>query len=147
VREHPDHTPDVIRQNAILSTLNCVAALVMLGGWFDMLLPEVPTQWLDYLGMARDDVSPRLSALLLGLLRALGGCLVAVSITAVLIINGPLKRGEQWASWALVILIGVAEGINASQMWRFGSPYYVPLAVVAATIAGVAALPRRERAR
>jgi hypothetical protein len=136
-----------MKQRAVLNTLNCIAALVMLGGWFDMLLPAVPEQWLEYLGMAREDVSPRLSALLLGLLRALGGCLTAIGITALLLINGPLKRGERWASWALLILIGVSEGINASQMWRFGSPYYVPLALVVATAAGVAVLSGRVRAR
>ena len=107
-----------------------------------MLLPSVPANLVNYLGLAKADLSLHLSSLLLGLLRALGGCLLAIGITALLIINGPLKRGETWASWALLILIGVSEGINASQMWRFGSPYYGPLAVVALTILGLAMLPK-----
>jgi hypothetical protein len=76
------------------------------------------------------------------------GLLVLVTVIAALfIINGPLKRGERWASWALLILIGLSEGINASQMWRFGSPYYAPLAFVALIVLGVMLLPRASEAK
>src|SRR5438874_496889 len=126
-----------MKQNVGLKILNCAAALVMLGGCFDMLIPAVPSNLVGYLKIPRIDVSSQLSLLLLGLLRALGGCLLAIGITALLIINGPLKRGERWASWALLILIGLSEGINASQMWRFGSPYYGPLTFVVLTAVGV----------
>jgi hypothetical protein len=127
-----------------LRILNCAAALVILGGCFDMLIPSVPSNLRDYLGVSEANLSPQLSSLLLGLLRALGGCLLAIGITAVLIINGPLRRGERWASWTLLLLVGVSEGINASQMWRFGSPYYAPLGFVALTILGVVILPENS---
>ena len=136
-----------MKQNVGLKILNCAAALVMLGGCFDMLMPTVPSNLLGYLGVAKADMSPHLSSLLLGFLRALGGCLLAIGLTALLIINGPLKRGERWASWAILILIGLSEGINASQMWRFGSPYYFPLAFVVLTVVGVMALPKRVEAK
>lgn len=123
-----------VKRSAVLTMLNGVAAIVILGGCFDMLTPRVPANLLDYLRVSRADASPQLSSLLLGLLRALGGALVAAGVTALFLINGPLKRGERWASWALVILIGLSEGINASQMWRFGSPYYFPLAFVVSTV-------------
>jgi hypothetical protein len=109
-------------------------------------MPAVPSNLVGYLGVTKADVSPQLSLLLLGLLRALGGCLLAIGIVGLLIINGPLKRGERWASWALLVLIGISEGINASQMWRFGSPYYFPLAFVALTILGVLLLPKHSKA-
>lgn len=134
-----------MKRNVALKILNGTAALVMLGGCFDMLLPSVPSNLLGYMGLTTAEMSPHLSSLLLGLLRALGGCLVAIGITALLIINGPLKRGERWASWALLILIGLSEGINASQMWRFGSPYYGPLAFVALTVVGVMLLPNQSK--
>ena len=132
-----------MKRNAGLTILNCAAALVMLGGCFDMLIPAVPANLLDYLKVTKAEMSPQLSSLLLGLLRALGGCLLAIGMTALLIINGPLRRTERWASWALLILIGLAETINASQMWRFGSPYYFPLAFVALTVIGLIILPKR----
>ena len=136
-----------MKQNVGLKILNCAAALVMLGGCFDMLIPAVPSNLVGYLKIPRIDVSSQLSLLLLGLLRALGGCLLAIGITALLIINGPLKRGERWASWALLILIGLSEGINASQMWRFGSPYYWPLFFVALTIVGIVILRKESETK
>jgi hypothetical protein len=136
-----------VNRNIGLKILNCAATLVMLGGCFDMLLPTVPSNLVDYLKVSRADVSPQLSLLLLGLLRALGGCLFAIGITALLIINGPLKRGEKWASDALLLLIGLSEGINASQMWRFGSPYYFPLAFVALTFVGIMILRKKAGAK
>lgn len=136
-----------MKQTVGLKILNCAASLVMLGGCFDMLIPAVPSNLLSYLEVAKADMSPHLSSLLLGLLRALGGCLLAIGITALLIINGPLKRGERWASWALLILIGLSEGINASQMWRFGSPYYFPLAFVALTVVGVVLLSNQSETK
>jgi hypothetical protein len=138
---------DYMKHNIGLKILKCAAVLVLLGGCFDMLLPTVPANLVGYLGVAKADVSPQLSLLLLGLLRALGGCLVTIAITALLIINGPLKRGEKWASWALLILIGLSESINASQMWRFGSPYYFPLSFVALTVFGLMLLPRQAGAK
>lgn len=135
-----------MKQKFGLSILNCAAALVMLGGCLDMLMPAVPSNLVDYLKVANADISPHLSSLLLGLLRALGGCLLAIGITGLLIINGPLKRGERWASRTLLVLIGLSEGVNASQMWRFGSPYYFPLIFVALTVVGVIILPKHSGA-
>jgi hypothetical protein len=126
--------------------LNCAATAVMLGGCFDMVMPEVPANLLDYLGVTTAEMSPRLSTLLLGFFRALGGCLLAVAVTAFVIVNGPLKRGERWASGTLLMLIGLSEGINATQMWRFGSPYYWPLTFVALTVAGIVILPNKSEA-
>jgi hypothetical protein len=92
------------RSNGGLKIFNLAAALVMLGRCFDMLLPAVPSNLVAYLWVTKTDVSPQLSLLLLGLLRALGGCLLAIGIVGLLIINGPVKRGERWVSWALSAL-------------------------------------------
>ena len=136
-----------MKRNIGLIVLNCAALAVMLGGCYDMLMPAVPPNLLDYLGVTKADMSPRLSSLLLGFLHALGGCLLAIAVTAFLLVNGPLKRGERWASWTLLILIGVSEGINATQMWRFGSPYYWPLTFVALTVVGLVTLPNKSEAK
>ena len=136
-----------MKRNIALTVLNCAAALVMLGGCFDMVIPAVPSNLLGYMELTKADMSPHLSSLLLGLLRALGGCLLAIGITGLLIVNGPLKRGDRWASWALLILIGLSEGINASQMWRFGSPYYWPLVFIALTAVGVVLLRKQSETK
>lgn len=130
-----------------LTLLNLAATAVMLGGCCDMLMPAVPANLVDYLGITKAEMSPRLASLLLGFLRALGGCLLAISATAFVIVNGPLKRGERWAPWTVLILIGVSEGINATQMWRFGSPWCWPLIVVAMAVVGVLILPKKSEAK
>lgn len=130
-----------------LILLNCAATAVLMGACGDMLLPTVPDNLLEYLGITKAEMSPRLASLLLGFLHALGGCLLAIAATAFVIVNGPLKRGERWASWTLLILIGISEGINATQMWRFGSPYYWPLTFVALTVVGIALLPDKSEAK
>ena len=84
-----------MRRTAALNLLNIISVFVIVGGCFDMLMPAVPSNLLAYLDVTRADASPQLSSLLLGLLRALGGCLLAIGITGLFIINGPLKRGEK----------------------------------------------------
>jgi hypothetical protein len=130
-----------------LVLLNCAATAVLMGACGDMFMPAVPANLLEYLGITKAEMSPRLAALLLGFLRALGGCLLAISVTAFVLVNGPVKRGERWAAWAVLILIGVSEGINATQMWRFGSPYYWPLTFVALAVVGVAIMPNKLEAK
>jgi hypothetical protein len=130
-----------------LIVLNCAATAVLLGGSYDMFVPAVPANLLEYLGITKAEMSPHLASLLLGFLHALGGCLLAIAVTAFVLVNGPVKRGERWASWTLLILIGVSEGINATQMRRFGSPYYWPLTFVALTVVGVMILPNQSEAK
>lgn len=130
-----------------LILLNCAATAVLIGSCYDMFMPGVRDNLLDYLGMTRPEMSPQLAALLLGIFRSLGGCLLTVAVTAFVLINGPVKRGERWASWAVLILIGVSEGINATQMWRFASPYYWPLTFVAMTVVGVLILDKHSQTK
>ena len=127
-----------------LILLNCAATAVLMGSCYDMFMPGVPVNLVDYLGTTKVEMSPHLTSLLLGFLRALGGCLFAIGATAFVIVNGPLKRGERWASWTVLVLIGLSEGINATQMWRFGSLYYWPLTFVALTVVGVLVLPNKS---
>ena len=132
-----------MKRTVALTILNCAAALVTIGGCFDMLLPAVPSNLLGYLEISRTELSPHLSSLVLGLLRALEGCLLAIGITAFLIINGPLEARSPMGVMGAGDLDWRFRGVNASQMWRFGSPYYFPLAFVALTAAGLLLLPRK----
>ncbi len=127
-----------------LILLNCAAAAVLMGSCYDMFMPGVRDNLLDYLGMTRAEMSPRFTTLLLDIFRSLGGCLLAVAVTAFVLINGPVKQGERWASWTVLILVGLSEGINSTQMWRFGSPWYWPLIFVAMTLVGVLVLQEKS---
>jgi hypothetical protein len=123
--------------------LNLAGVLVIAGSLYDLLVPSVPANHLTYLGLTADRLDPRLNELDLAMLRAIGGCLLAVGVTVLTLANGPVRRGENWSRVTVAVMVGVAEGNNAYQMYRFGSPWYGPLgfaviAIVGAILAGPA---------
>jgi hypothetical protein len=128
-----------------LVLLNTAGVLVIAGALYDLLVPSVPANHLSYLGVAGGLLDPRYAELDLGMLRAIGGCLLAVGVTALILANGPVRRGERWARLTVVVLVGFAEGNNAYRMYEFGSPWYGPLGFALLAIAGaVLATPRRR---
>jgi hypothetical protein len=126
-----------MRRKIGLGLLYVAGSLVIAGSMYDLLVPTVPPNLLAYQGVTPATIDPRVAALDLGLLRALGGCLLAIGATALVLVHGPIRRGERWAILALMMLVGVSEGINASQMIRFGSPFYAPLTYVGIMLVGV----------
>jgi len=129
-----------------LVLLNAAGVLVIAGALYDLLVPFVPANHLAYLGAADGRLDPRYAELDLAMLRSIGGCLVAVGVTALILANGPIRRGEGWARLAVAALVGVAEGNNAYRMYPFGSPWYGPLGFAVLAIAGAALAGPPERA-
>jgi hypothetical protein len=125
------------RRRIALGLLNFAGGLGIAGSLYDLFVPVLPQNHLDYLRVADGQLDRRFEDLDLGMLRAIGGCLLAIGTTSLILINGPLRRGEGWAAVALLILVGVSEGINSCQMFHFGSPWYVPLAFVVLILVGV----------
>ena len=126
-----------MRRKVGTGLLYVAGSLVIAGSMYDLFVPTVPANLLAYQGVTQATIDPRIAALDLGLLRALGGCLLAIGATALVLVHGPIRRGERWACLALVMLVGVSEGINASQMIRFGAPFYAPLTYVGVMLVGV----------
>jgi hypothetical protein len=126
-----------MRRQVGLGLLYVAGSLVIAGSMYDLFVPTVPSTHLAYLGSTPATMDPRFATLDLGLLRALGGCLLAIGATALVLVHSPIRRGERWAMLALVMLVGVSEGINSYQMARFGSPYYAPLTFVGLMLVGV----------
>jgi hypothetical protein len=119
-----------------LALLNVTAVLVIAGSLYDLLVPSVAPSHLAYLGLADSQLDARYAELDLAMLRSIGGCLLAIGVTALLLTNGPIRRGQCWARLAVVVLVGMAEGNNAYQMIRFGSPWYGPLGFAVLAVAG-----------
>jgi hypothetical protein len=111
---------------------------------YDLLVPVVPANHLAYLGMDHQ-LDTRFGELDLAMLRSIGGCLLAVGVTALFLTNGAVRRGERWARVAVAVLVGVAEGNNAYRMYPFGSPWYGPLGFAVLAIAGAALAGAPER--
>ena len=136
------------RRTVGLALLNAGGVLVIAGALYDLLVPSVPANHLAYLGVATHQLEPRYAELDLAMLRSIGGCLLAVGVTTLILANGPVRRGERWSCLAVALLVGLAEGNNAYRMYEFGSPWYGPLgfAVLAIVGAALAMPPKSARA-
>jgi hypothetical protein len=126
------------RAKVALIVLNLSAILVVVGGSYDLLVPALPPHQLAFLGVAEDQLEPHTAQLLRAMFRALGGCLIAVGIGALFLINRGLRRGHNWATVAVLTMVGVAEGLNSVQMYRVGSPFWAPLIFIGLLAIGVA---------
>lgn len=131
-----------------LIILNVASALVVVGSLYDLFVPSMPPNHLKYIGSFDAQFNQRLAQLDLAMLRSIGGCLLAIGVTCLALINGPVRRGDGWARGAVLVLIGVAEGNNAYRMYPFGSPWYGPLAFAILALVGVILVgkPRRTLA-
>jgi len=121
-----------------LVLLNLAGVLVVVGSLYDLFVPRVPPNHLKYIGSFDAQFNRRLAELDLAMLRSIGGCLFAIGVTCLLLINGPMRRGNGWARVAVLALIGGAESNNAYRMYPFGSPWYGPLTFAILAICGVA---------
>ncbi|MDX2038206.1 MAG: hypothetical protein SFX72_16275 [Isosphaeraceae bacterium] len=130
-----------------LTLLNLAGVGVIMGSLYDLLIADVPANHLRYLGISDSSIDPRFAALDLAMLRSIGGCLMAIGITTLVLANGPIRRGEAWALATVVVLVALSEGNNAYRMYRFGSPWYGPLGFAIAVVVGAVLVGVSERAR
>ena len=136
------------RRTLGLILLNVAGVLVIAGSLYDWFVPSVPPTHLAYLGKTDSALDPRYAELDLAMLRSIGGCLLAVGITVIVLTNIPIRRGEAWARVTVVVLVGLAEGNNAFRMFAFGSPWYGPFGfAVIATVGSLLAGARPARYR
>ena len=112
--------------------LNCAAALISLGGLYDILAPKLPSNL-----VALCDGDEQACKLARELLRALGGSLFAVGASVALLVNGAVLQNQSRALILILLLVVPAEGINAFCMYRVRSPFLIPLAFTLLTVLGV----------
>jgi hypothetical protein len=74
------------RRTVGLALLNVAGALVIVGALYDLLVPSVPANHLAYVGAAGESLDPRYAALDLAMLRSIGGCLLAIGVTALVVL-------------------------------------------------------------
>jgi hypothetical protein len=106
--------------------------LIAVGGAYDLLTPALPS---NLAVICRDN---RESAKIVReLLRALGAALIAIGTSIVVLLassGNPVPRRDLII---VLLLVLPTEGINALGMYRVRSPYQIPLAFAALTVAGV----------
>jgi hypothetical protein len=125
-----------------LVILNIAAAMVIVGSLYDLGVPTIPPNHLRYITELPTASQSRFVQLDLAMLRSIGGCLLAIGVVCLLLVNGPVRRGSGFALVLVVLLIGIAEGNNAYRMYPFASPWYGPLsfailAIVGALLVGI----------
>ena len=136
---HKQETPPATMHRAIgLILLNLSAALIVVGGLYDLFLSQLPEHLTTYLGNVVGEANALTERLALALLHALGGSLAAVGLAALVLINGPLRRQERWASVTVLMMVGLAEGANAWGMWTVAAPWWAPLTFIGLATLGIA---------
>jgi hypothetical protein len=113
--------------------LNSSAALIVLGGLYDLFTPKLPPSLIAICGD-----NERAKKLVRELLRALGGSLVAVGATVAALVNTSTPETTRRNLLLVLLLVIPAEGVNSISMRKVGSPFYVPLAFLLLTLLGVA---------
>ena len=78
---------------------------MVLGGVADLLMRTPPDTWTPVVGKSVSSLSPGIARLLMALLHTVGSTLVATGLAALFIINGPLRRGERWATSGLALFL------------------------------------------
>ena len=112
--------------------LELAAALVTLGGLYDLLTPKMPPHLTE---MCNE--SEKASKLVRELLRALGGALVAIGLTVAALAATVAARNRHQTLILVLLLVLPAEGTNAYCMRRVGSPFIFLLGFALLTLLGV----------
>jgi hypothetical protein len=112
--------------------LYCAAALICLGGLYDVFVPKLPANLMEMC-----DGDERACKLARELLRALGGALFAIGATVALLVSGVGPQDQSRTLILILLLIVPAEGINSLCMYRVRSPFLIPLAFTLLTVLGV----------
>jgi uncharacterized protein YjeT (DUF2065 family) len=108
------------------------AALIALGGLYDVFVPQLPANLAALCGS--DAQACRLAR---ELLRALGGALMAIGLAVAFLVVCDTSQPHRLNLILVLLLVVPSEGINSFCMYRVGSPYYIPLAFVLLTVVGV----------
>ena len=98
-----------------MAAFGCYAfvALYIFAFSFDYLTrSKLLPYYRDAIGKSLAEMDARMQTLILGLMRAVGGCAFAIALAFTTILAIPLRDGEPWAAFALTS-IGAVSGATA----------------------------------
>ena len=111
--------------------LTIAAVCITLGGLYDVFAPRLPA---SLAGSCSGNKAAE--KVMRELLRALGGCLVAIGAAVVGIASSIDLRRNRLAIALILALVLPSEGLNAFSMRRVGSPYLIPACFILLTVTG-----------
>ncbi|MEO6524996.1 MAG: hypothetical protein ABIP93_00060 [Gemmatimonadaceae bacterium] len=121
------------------------AAAAALGGLVDALVPRLLPHHEAFLGVAAGAAPPATVTLVLLLLHTLGIALLAMGLGALALLAAWRAGAARWAALSSVLVVVLAEGMNAWAIGKVGSPIFIgPLVCVILVVVGVALELRRH---
>ena len=111
--------------------LTIAAICIALGGLYDVFTPRLPANL-----AAKCSGNDAAGTVMRELLRALGGCLVAIGAAVAGVVISTDFRQDRRAIALILALVLPSEGLNALSMRRVGSPYIIPVCFILLTVAG-----------
>jgi hypothetical protein len=97
----------------------------------------------DAVGKSMAEIDARVQPLILGLLRAVGGCAFVIALAFTVILAIPFREGQPWAGYALAA-IGAAAGATALYSMSYVKgrtpahpPIWGPVVVILLSILGL----------
>jgi len=127
-----------MKQKVSLVFLYTGSSFLVLGGIGDQFISNLLDVQLTFLG--NPPPSPlldRAEALIILMLHAVGGGLMASGVACLFIIHYALRRGQQWAKKAIFLIAILSEGWNAYGMYSAGSYWMYPVFVLALLFIGL----------
>jgi hypothetical protein len=91
-------------RTAALALYLCVCVVPLYFGTLYLLANRCRPYHEEALGRKWESLDASLQTLLLGMQKIIGGGLLAVLVGALFILFEPFRRGEHWATWALLLV-------------------------------------------
>jgi hypothetical protein len=146
-RSRKDHRLMTLRTRVGLRIAQAGGGLMMLGGAADLMIRSLLPSHAAFLGYLPNEIPPRTEALALALLHALGSALIASGLAVLALLRQARVSGRRAPALTAAAVALLAEGMNAFQIYRTGSPIFAgPLVFVVLVLSGVALcfIPRWE---
>ncbi len=102
--------------------------MVFAGGIGDFVLTMntsvIPESHQKFLKVSASEISDNLQLLDAAFIRSIGGTLIAIAIAALALLYLPIRQGNKFSLFTLVLIITISEGNNSYQMYKIDSQYY-----------------------
>ena len=100
--------------------------MIFLGGIGDLAIRELLDVQRDFLSaQGAYEISPAAESAFLELLHAMAGGLIGVGLNGLLLTHWGIRKGLDWAAFAVVVSVFCSESANTWGMYRLNSPFYV----------------------
>lgn len=84
--------------------LYVVSAGALFWGLVYLFTPTIMPYHERFLGMAHEQLEPKVALLFLALIRVAGAAFLSIGIALVMLVTGPFSRGDKWTWWIILVM-------------------------------------------